>query len=57
MQRFAKPAGNIIVFSDANAMYNPDALSELVSHFADPAVGAVTGESRYLSRDERPLDS
>src|SRR5690606_25495618 len=39
--------GEIVVFSDANAMYQPDAIRCLVRNFADPAVGAVTGESRY----------
>ncbi len=39
--------GDIIVFSDANAMYERDALRKLVQNFADPRVGAVTGESRY----------
>lgn len=40
--------GEIVVFSDANAMYQPDAIRCLVRNFADPTVGAVTGESRYL---------
>jgi len=39
--------GEIIVFSDSNAMYRPDAIRCLVRNFADPTVGAVTGESRY----------
>lgn len=39
--------GDIIVFSDANAMYDRAALRNLVRNFADPGVGAVTGESRY----------
>jgi cellulose synthase/poly-beta-1,6-N-acetylglucosamine synthase-like glycosyltransferase len=43
---FAK--GEIIVFSDANALYEPDAVEKLVRNFADPAVGCVTGDSRYI---------
>ena len=39
--------GDIIVFSDANAMYQRDAIRQLVRNFADPTIGAVTGESRY----------
>ena len=39
--------GEIVVFSDANAMYRPDAIRRMVSNFADPAVGAVIGESTY----------
>jgi cellulose synthase/poly-beta-1,6-N-acetylglucosamine synthase-like glycosyltransferase len=40
-------AGDIVVFSDANAMYQPDAIRMLVRNFADPQVGCVTGEARY----------
>jgi len=39
--------GEIIVFSDANAMYRADAIRKMVRNFADPAVGAVVGESTY----------
>jgi cellulose synthase/poly-beta-1,6-N-acetylglucosamine synthase-like glycosyltransferase len=39
--------GDIIVFSDANAMYDRRVLRKLVRNFADPQVGCVTGESRY----------
>lgn len=37
---------DILVFSDANSMYEPDAISELVSRFT-PKVGCVVGELRY----------
>lgn len=40
--------GDIVVFSDANAMYNEDALRMLARTFADPEVGCATGEARYL---------
>ena len=36
----------IIVFSDANTMYAPDALQRMMPHFADPRVGCVSGELR-----------
>lgn len=39
--------GEIVVFSDANSMYEPDAVRKLVRHFADPAVGFVAGHQRY----------
>lgn len=35
--------GEILAFSDANTFYAPDALRKLCRHFADPAVGAVSG--------------
>jgi cellulose synthase/poly-beta-1,6-N-acetylglucosamine synthase-like glycosyltransferase len=40
--------GELVVFSDANAMYEPDALRKLARNFGDPEVGCVTGEARYL---------
>lgn len=39
--------GDILIFSDANAMYRPDAIRALVRNFDDPEVGAVVGESTY----------
>lgn len=35
--------GEIILFSDADNLYSPDALIETVKYFSDPAIGAVTG--------------
>ena len=35
--------GDILVFTDANTMFAPDALQKLVRHFADPEVGGVCG--------------
>jgi cellulose synthase/poly-beta-1,6-N-acetylglucosamine synthase-like glycosyltransferase len=49
-------AGEIVVFSDANAMYERDALRKLVRNFADPAVGYVTGEARYLKTGQAAAD-
>jgi poly-beta-1,6-N-acetyl-D-glucosamine synthase len=40
----ARAAGDIIVFADARQVFAPDALRELTTPFADPRVGAVTGE-------------
>lgn len=34
----------LIVFSDANTMFEPQALRRLVAHFEDDSVGAVSGE-------------
>ena len=39
--------GDILVFSDANAMYKPNAIQMLVRNFYDSTVGAVVGESTY----------
>lgn len=43
--------GEIVVFSDANAMYLPDAIRKMARNFADPAVGAVVGESTYADAE------
>jgi len=42
-----KAQGEILVFSDANAMYKQDALLKLVSHFEDDQIGCVCGELCY----------
>lgn len=39
--------GEVLVFSDANSMFEPDALLELVAPFADERVGGVAGDQRY----------
>ena len=49
-------SGEIVVFSDANAIYEHDALRKLVRNFADPSVGYVTGEARYLKNGQAPAD-
>ncbi len=41
----------IVVFSDANAIYQKDALRQLVSNFNDPQVGYVVGQAQYY-KDE-----
>jgi cellulose synthase/poly-beta-1,6-N-acetylglucosamine synthase-like glycosyltransferase len=39
----------IVVFSDANSMYSPNAISTLVRSFADQDVGYVTGNMVYTN--------
>ena len=41
--------GEIVAFSDANATWEPDALRELVAPFADPRVGYVCGQVRFVN--------
>src|SRR5262249_19721523 len=47
-QMVPRTRAEILVFSDANALYQPDALRKLVRNFADPEVSYVTGCSRYI---------
>lgn len=44
--------GDVLVFSDANSMYEESALKALVGPFADPSVGGVCGELRYVNPAE-----
>ncbi len=48
--------GDVVVFSDANALYTTDAIRMLVRNFADPQVGCVTGEARYLKGNRSTAD-
>jgi len=43
--------GEILFFTDVRQALAPDALSRLVANFADPTIGAVTGELRILDPD------
>ena len=62
-QRFGKTAaqnaavaqarGDIILFSDATSLYQPDAVRAIMPSFADPAVGCVAGRLVYID----PSDS
>jgi glycosyltransferase involved in cell wall biosynthesis len=45
--------GEILVFSDVATEMPPDALRHLVRYFADPSVGAVSSEDRFVSQDGR----
>lgn len=53
MNRLAALAqGEILVFSDANVMVEPEAIQRLARYFADPEVGCVCGHLLYLNRDQ-----
>ncbi|HEV2786311.1 MAG TPA: glycosyltransferase, partial [Solirubrobacteraceae bacterium] len=41
--------GDIVAFSDANALLEPGALRELVAPFADPQVGYVCGQVTFVN--------
>lgn len=44
----AASEGSVVVFSDANSILAPDSIRHLVRPFADPQVGGVAGDQRYL---------
>jgi hypothetical protein len=45
----ARASGEIVAFSDANAVWEPDALRRLVEPFADPRVGYACGQVRFVN--------
>jgi cellulose synthase/poly-beta-1,6-N-acetylglucosamine synthase-like glycosyltransferase len=49
---FHEAKGEILVFSDANAMYQPDAIRRMIPHFCDPKTGYVVGNARYLENEK-----
>lgn len=53
----SRATGEIVVFSDANTFFHPDALERLVGHFSDPGVGCVSGELRLISTGGNNQDS
>ena len=46
----------IVAFSDANSLWEPDALRRLVAHFADPEVGYVCGRLRLVDESGASAD-
>lgn len=54
LNRAVKEAkGEILVFSDANSMFDKDALRKLVRHFKDPKIGGVCGQKSVLYNSAR----
>jgi hypothetical protein len=45
----AASTGDLLAFSDANAQWEPGALRALVAPFADPSVGYVCGQVRFVN--------
>jgi cellulose synthase/poly-beta-1,6-N-acetylglucosamine synthase-like glycosyltransferase len=43
----AAARGEVLVFTDANALFGPDAIARLAAPFADPEVGLVSGQGLY----------
>jgi biofilm PGA synthesis N-glycosyltransferase PgaC len=43
---------DIVIFTDADAFWEPEALSKAVAYFADKSVGAVTSSITYCNKNE-----
>jgi cellulose synthase/poly-beta-1,6-N-acetylglucosamine synthase-like glycosyltransferase len=50
----ASARGEVLVFSDANSIYEKGALRALLHPFADPLIGGVAGDQRYLRAGQLP---
>lgn len=46
----AETSSDIIVFSDANSIYHPDAIAHLVNTLEDDSIGYVTGKMVYVNQ-------
>jgi len=51
-----RASGEILAFSDANSEWRPDALRHLIEPFADPGVGYVCGQVRFLDPEGDNLE-
>jgi cellulose synthase/poly-beta-1,6-N-acetylglucosamine synthase-like glycosyltransferase len=51
-----RSGGDVIAFSDANAYWPPDALRALVARFADPRVGYVCGQLRFVDQTGKNME-
>ena len=47
----AAAKGSVVLFTDANAMFEPDAFTLMVQHFNDPEVGSVVGDQAYVKSE------
>jgi cellulose synthase/poly-beta-1,6-N-acetylglucosamine synthase-like glycosyltransferase len=47
----ARASGELLAFSDANALWDPGALRALAAPFADPKVGYACGQVRFVGDD------
>jgi cellulose synthase/poly-beta-1,6-N-acetylglucosamine synthase-like glycosyltransferase len=45
--------GEILLFSDANTLYSPNAIEKIIRNFSDPSVGGVSGRKIILKDSER----
>lgn len=51
----AQATGEIILFSDATTMYQPNVLTEILPGFADESVGCVAGKLIYVDAGETSI--
>lgn len=49
--------GDILVFSDANSIYEKNAILELIKYFTDAQIGYAVGKALYYSEPDNPATS
>ncbi|WP_254545802.1 glycosyltransferase [Halomarina pelagica] len=49
--------GDVLVFSDANTMFDSDALSTLIKPLSDQSIGCVTGSLRLIDAQSQTIES
>ncbi|MCS7466755.1 glycosyltransferase family 2 protein [Stieleria sp. ICT_E10.1] len=53
LSRFCPEAnGDVLVFTDANSIFQADALNKLLRHFDDPDIGYSVGRQSYANTDQ-----
>lgn len=52
----AQTDSGIVVFTDANSLYQPDAVESLARHFAEAETGLVVGQLKFMSDAGDPVD-
>jgi cellulose synthase/poly-beta-1,6-N-acetylglucosamine synthase-like glycosyltransferase len=55
-QAVAAARGEIVVFSDATTVYQPGSVRAMITNFADPGVGCVTGTTIYGTEHAATID-
>jgi len=48
----ARARGDVLIFTDANVMLDPEAIDNLLARYADPAIGGVLGSLIYMGEGE-----
>lgn len=54
-QAAARASGQVLIFSDADALLAPQALRRLAGHFSDPAIGGICGRRVIATHDGQAL--
>lgn len=51
-QLAARARGDILIFTDANVLLDPEAIDNLLARYADQDIGGVLGSLHYVGQDE-----